>query len=293
MACQFPFMIENPLPVGFSTIPVPCGKCYDCRMRIVTQWAFRLQQEENICTSSHFVTLTYNTESVPISKKGFMTLDKESHLKNFFKKLRNKYRYRAKNPLTGKMKYYYDKVPKIKYFAVGEYGFQRERPHYHIILFNADANYIVDSWNYGDVHIGNVQEGSIIYCLKYVMKEGKIPKHKNDDRIPEFRRSSTKLGIHYLTPGAIKYHRQNITKPITTLNGFKVPIPRYFRKKIWTEDELRKINPIIAKSIKQRIENEEFKHSLDENYDDSYTDQQRKRSDYRRKRAENRSKSQR
>lgn len=270
MPCQFPYQVQNPLPVGFSTIPVPCGKCYDCKMRMATQWAFRLSQEEKQCTSSHFVTLTYDTENVPITKKGYMSLDIGKHLQNFFKTLRNQYRYKKINPETGKLKYYYDQVPKIKYFAVGEYGFQKDRPHYHVILLNSHENLITDSWRYGQVHIGKVQQASIMYCLKYVLKDGKIPKHKNDDRVPEYRRSSIKLGINYLTPEIIKYHRNNPKKAYITLEGgFKVAIPRYFRNKIWTELELQKINEIIARNLEQinELAEKKFLNENEKNHD--------------------------
>lgn len=280
MPCNTPYLIENPSPTGFSTIPVPCGKCYDCRMRLVSQWAFRLSMEEKICTSSHFVTLTYDTETVPITKRGFMSLDKTNHLKNYFKTLRNKYRYKKFDPITGREKYMYDRVPRIKYFAVGEYGFQKDRPHYHVILFNSHEQYIVESWPYGSVHVGNVEQGSIMYCLKYVMKDGKIPKHKNDDRVPEYRRSSQKLGLNYLTDAIKKYHRQNPLKPYITMEGgFKIAIPRYFREKIWDSLELSELNIMIAEQMSEIDSKNEKIHYKTKNED--YGDYKKRNTDYR------------
>ena len=29
----------------------------------------------------------------------------------------------------------------LKYYAVGEYGGQTKRPHYHIVIFNADLSH--------------------------------------------------------------------------------------------------------------------------------------------------------
>lgn len=290
MACKFPYLVQNPLPAGFSTIPVPCGKCYDCKMRIATQWAFRIYQEEKKSTSSHFVTLTYDPEHVPISKKGFMTLDDGKHLEKYWKILRNCYRYRAINPKTGRKKWCYDKVPKIKYFAVSEYGTIGDRPHYHAIILNSHPHFIEKSWKYGFVHIGNVQQASIMYCLKYMMKDGKIPKHKNDDRIPEYRRSSINLGVSYLSESVKKYHKLNPEKPYITMEGgFKVAIPRYFRKKIWNELELKEINNMIAHQMQDLKQNQEQKFNK-LNPGKNYVESQRKSADYKHRIAVERSK---
>ena len=76
---------------------LPCGRCYPCTMRRVSGWSFRLVQEDKRAYSSSFLTLTYNTKHVPLSKKGFMTLRK-TDLQSFFKRLRyyeKEYRYRT------------------------------------------------------------------------------------------------------------------------------------------------------------------------------------------------------
>lgn len=259
-------------------------------MRLASQWAFRLYMEEKICTSSHFVTLTYDQENVPITKKGWMSLDAGKHLTLFFKTLRNQYRYRGFNPKTGKKKWYYDKVPKIRYFAVGEYGGKTLRPHYHAIILNSHEQKIIDSWKYGGVHVGQVTQGSIMYTLKYVMKDGKIPIHQNDDRIPEYRRSSLKLGLNYLSSAVIKFHRQNpLAHYIVMEGGFKLAIPRYFREKIWQKEELQKINEQIACYFEKINQTQEKIHnSKNEKPYDDYT---REQSEYRHKRSIQRTKS--
>lgn len=107
----------------------PCGKCATCSARRASAWSFRLMQEAKNASSALFVTLTYNTEHVPISKNRFMTLNKRD-LQLFFKKLRK--RSGSKN---------------IKYYAVGEYGGNTKRPHYHVILFNAKYEDIEYAWS--------------------------------------------------------------------------------------------------------------------------------------------------
>jgi len=52
-----------------ENIPFPCGKCPPCKKRRTSGWSFRLMKEEERSKSALFVTLTYDTEYVPITKK--------------------------------------------------------------------------------------------------------------------------------------------------------------------------------------------------------------------------------
>jgi len=169
--CQTPFTVKTTNKVNgeLQSIAVPCGKCPACFARRVSQWSFRLMEEEKVSTSAHFITLTYNTETVSITDNGFMTLNKE-HIQKFFKRLRK----------------LHNKDIRIKYYLCGEYGGITKRPHYHAIIYNCDINLIDKAWGLGSTHFGNVSEASVGYTLKYMSKKGIIPMHKNDDRLPEF-----------------------------------------------------------------------------------------------------------
>lgn len=158
-----------------ETIPVPCGKCADCLKRRVSGWSFRLMNEEKKSSSAFFLTLTYDTKHVDITKNGFMTLNKK-HMQDFMKRLRKR------------------NQEKLKYFLVGEYGGKTKRPHYHLILFNAVLDTVQPAWELGSVHYGLVTGASVGYTLKYMMKPSKIPMHKNDDRLKEFSLMSKGLG---------------------------------------------------------------------------------------------------
>jgi hypothetical protein len=94
---------------------------------------------------------------------------------------------------------------KIKYYLCGEYGTNTMRPHYHMLIFNAEENTIAEQWQYGtDTHFGQIQGASVGYTLKYIDKNKKIPLHINDDRVPEFSLMSKKLGDNYLTPSTYR-----------------------------------------------------------------------------------------
>lgn len=200
-------------------------------MRNVSQWSFRLMQEDRIAISSLFVTLTYDTDHVPISPKGFMTLD-YTDVQKFVKRLRKL----SVDP----------KGQPIRYFCVGEYGTKKMRPHYHLIMFNTNEENIVSAWSLdgipiGGVYFGKVSGASVAYTLKYMMKQGKIPLHPNDDRVPEFRKMSKGLGANYLTPEIVRYHKKGENLFVST-EDIKIAMPRYYKERIWNRVELDLIN---------------------------------------------------
>ena len=119
-------------------IPVPCGRCPVCSARRVSGWSFRLMKEGERSSSSYFITLTYDTNHVPISPKGYMSLSK-TDIQKFFKRLRK------------------TNEEKIKYYVVGEYGSKTMRPHYHIILFNAKLETILKAWSLDGKYLGDYQ----------------------------------------------------------------------------------------------------------------------------------------
>lgn len=199
--------------------------------RRTSGWSFRLMKQGEVSESAHFVTLTYDTNNIPVSDNGFMTLRK-TDLQKYFKRLRKL------NPDA-----------EIKYYACGEYGGRTMRPHYHIILFNADIHHIEEAWSLdkkmlGHIHIGSVSDASIGYTLKYMSKGSKIPQHANDDRQKEFALMSKGLGKNYLSPQRIQYHKNDIEKRmfVNLKDGKKASMPRYYKDKIYNEEEKKRIS---------------------------------------------------
>lgn len=219
-------------------VPLPCGKCPLCKRKRVNQWAFRLQEEEKVSSSGYFITLTYNTQFVPITNNGFMTLDKKDYQK-FMKRLRKREALLHEE--------------KIKYYAAGEYGEETQRPHYHAIIFNVrDLENINKSWELGDIHVGTVTGKSAAYCAKYIDKDKRIPLHARDDRQKEFSLMSKGLGASYLTPQIIKYHKDDLSRCyVKESSGHAVAMPRYYRDRIYTEGEKKQQIKII-RGLKQK-----------------------------------------
>jgi hypothetical protein len=216
-------------------IPVPCGKCPACLKRRANGWAFRLKEHHKITTSAYFLTLTYDNEHVPISVKNFLTLNKK-HFQDFLKRLRK--HHTLQNIDT-----------KICYYAVGEYGTNTYRPHYHAIIYNINPDLLQKAWTLGQIHVGEVNGATISYVCKYLHKGKTIPMHQNDDRVPEFSLMSKKLGLNYLTPQMLKYHRDDISRNYVTLEGgVKSAMPRYYREKIYDEKQRYKQSLLIVEN---------------------------------------------
>lgn len=205
-----------------ESIAVPCGACYECRRSRIEGWAVRIEKEADVSTSAFFITLTYNDDNLPLSGNDWATLYKYD-LQNFFKRLRK----RSKN--------------KIKYYAVGEYGEQTFRPHYHILIFNANVHDIEKSWKIGNIHIGTLEKASIRYVLNYMEKERWKP-HPDDDREPMKAYMSKGLGKAYINERTLKWHRDDVLNrayyPLP--DGRKTSLPRYYKEKLYTKEERKK-----------------------------------------------------
>jgi hypothetical protein len=234
-------------------MPFPCGKCPACVRRRVSGWAFRLNKQSEQSNSAHFVTLTYNDEHIKKTKNGFETLVKKD-VQDFFKRLRK---------LTKQ---------KISYYAVGEYGDTGERPHYHIILFNANPKIVENAWKLnditlGNVHFGDVGDASVGYTLKYISKDKKIPQFNGDDRQKEFALMSKGLGAGYLTENMIKWHTKgNIENKVylPLKDGKKAAMPRYYKDKLYDKGQKFRIGVFMRAESQKQVD------ELQDKYGDLY-----------------------
>lgn len=259
--CLFPIQLKKEkatqmLNDTYRMQQVPCGTCLECRKLRVNSWFVRLLSELKHCDTAHFVTFTYDEHTIPFSENGLMTLD-YTDFQKFMKRIRKSYIKKE------------DK--KAVYFLVGEYGSKTYRPHYHAIMFNVPQNAIEKEWTHGFVHFGKVEEKSIYYTLKYALKrsfrDGDID--PDDDRKPEKALMSKGIGLKYLTPEMVKYFKDDVTRPVTILGNKKLPIPRYYRDKIFTEYD-KKIRNLSNEKLKIKVWNRQldpqWKHRIQRAY---------------------------
>lgn len=239
-------LCKNPYSNGQGML-YGCGQCMPCRINRRRLWTHRMMLEEKLHAHSSFVTLTYTDQNLPLTLQGLPSLS-VAHLQNWLKRLRL-----AISPL------------KIRYFGVGEYGDETERPHYHVILFGMPTcertrtlrhvsglkrplwekccpvcQVIGKTWKFGDIDAGTVNEASLAYCTGYVTKK---MTHAEDIRLngryPEFARMSLKPGIgadfiYDVASGILEYDLEVREQDFNSLrHGPKVmPLGRYLTKKL-------------------------------------------------------------
>jgi len=189
MLCRNPYMASGGQAFG-------CGQCMPCRVNRRRMWTHRIMLEANLHPFNSFWTLTYSDENLPLTEDLLPTLRRKD-LTDFMKRLREDY-----SPL------------KLRYFNVGEYGDETERPHYHLALFNYPAcargvtrqnrqsnccdicNRVGRIWGQGIVHSGQLENSSAAYIAGYVTKK---LTSKTDPRLQgrekEFGSMSLKPGI--------------------------------------------------------------------------------------------------
>lgn len=145
---------------------VPCGQCIGCRADRAQDWTLRILHEAQLYgLENSFITLTYDDAHVP---KGYQLELTDWQL--FAKRLRH----------TGPFRFY----------AVGEYGDDLGRPHFHACLFGRsfrdDRSYwrtnehgdkiyrsptLEKAWKNGYAEIGNLEYKSAAYVARYCMKK--------------------------------------------------------------------------------------------------------------------------
>lgn len=248
MACDNPLWLKVK---GVDT-PLPCGKCPPCKKRRISEWVFRIAwEEEHLATSSHFLTLTYDTAHVPITPHGFLTLRKKD-FQDYMKRLRK-----------------LCPDSNIRYFACGEYGTKTARPHYHAIVFNVpDPEMFAAAWTLhssqlGGIQVGSVTGDSIAYTLKYIDKVSfakKTFRHFRDDREPEFQLQSKGLGAGYLDNKSVcHWHTSDLSRNyVVTRSGYRVSMPRYYRTRLLTQDQMEEQRAIINVAMATKQEKDQF-----------------------------------
>ena len=192
MECLKRIKMKNGLDMKSS---FPCGKCMPCLVTRKQEWTCRLILEQRLWPLTYFVTLTYSEMDLPES--GDLEFQ---DLRDFWKRFRENTKSR------------------FKYFAAGEYGDEKGRPHYHLLVFT-DREFVIrtrknkkgkdvicdsdfhKAWysnSFVDVVpiLGNKSARNIAgyiagYCLK------KLGESRDDGRVKEAIRSSHGMGEEY------------------------------------------------------------------------------------------------
>lgn len=236
MKCVSPFYLVR------EGIWVPCGKCNFCVKQKRAAWAFRLYQELKAAESAAFLTFTYSDEHAVYDVGSRLPTFEKSHVQNLLKRIRKK---EAK---LGRKS--------VRYYAVGEYGSNTGRPHYHALLFNLHSDTlgtIADIWGKGFIHHGKVEPASIMYVSGYIID-------KVDDSIQgrtfPFALMSKGIGKNYLSPQMKKWHKRKRANFVSWGDGIPSPMARYYRDKIFSKMEKQVMGLEMEAKIDERFKSE-------------------------------------
>lgn len=189
--------------IDLPPIRIACGRCTGCRLERSRQWALRIMHETTLHQAQEcwFLTLTYDDLHLPENE------NLELRDWQLFAK-----RWRKNHG-------------KFRYYAVGEYGGQTGRPHYHACVWgmkfgvletlgkskkgndNRMAPELESTWGKGRTAVGSLTWQSASYVARYIMdkKTGNdAPAHYQGlnldtgeifERVPEFSVMSRRPGI--------------------------------------------------------------------------------------------------
>lgn len=159
-----PVSFRRPQQHTYKEIELPCGQCILCKLEHARQWAVRITHEAQLHNNNSFLTLTYSDEKLP--PNGGLDY---TELQRFWKRLRHHY-----GP--------------YRYYGVGEYGDETQRPHYHACIFGHDFTEgrrmlrggdhplwtnkaLEDIWGNGNVSVGDLNFSTAQYTAAYVTKK--------------------------------------------------------------------------------------------------------------------------
>lgn len=166
---------------------IRCGMCNGCKFDHARDWAIRCYHESKLHQQACFVNPTYAPEFLPPHG----TLDKRD-LQLFLHRFR-----KAVTPA------------KIRYFAAGEYGTKKGRPHYHLVIFG---------WEPSERKlIGMTEKGNPIYQDELLQKcwgKGRIT-------WSDFDAAAARYVAHY-TADKLKSYAVDKIDPETGLRPYEV-----------------------------------------------------------------------
>ena len=241
---------------------VRCGKCLECLRENQREWIYRLEKEQQTSKHSLFMTFTYSPANVPLIDcetreiKSYADWCKTKHFKpveysinpkdaqNYWKRVREKL----------------NSLP-LKHYTCMEYGDKFDRPHMHSAIFYDDADpsfvesVLSDKWQKGYMEFEPLCDARIAYVTKY-LKKGDDEAAPTEFSLPPQSRKSHGFGLkgflideqrhvdYYnacslyaeITGDYADFPKEKIPH-VTTSDGCKLAVPRYFRRKLFEHED--------------------------------------------------------
>lgn len=211
-------------------IPTKCGCCIECRKEKQREWRVRLEEELR-SNFGYFITLT-------ISPEGIKELEERTGLN---------WKLNPNEIATKGLRLFLERARKdtgksIRHWCVTELGEEGDRIHLHGVFFGQkSAELIKKHWKYGFSFIGQYcNSKSVNYMTKYMLKV--------DIKHPTFKQivlASAGIGAEYMNRLDYLWQKQNYKRidvaTYTFRNGTKMAMPKYYKNKIFTDEEREKM----------------------------------------------------
>lgn len=187
-------------------VKVPCGSCVTCRRSNMTFMSHRIQSDvaalDKSGIGSSFVTLTIESDTPRLQR---------SDLQKFFKRLR-------KN------------CPEINfsYLAIGDYGEQTHRPHYHALMLGFPpeaAGIIKQNWQLGLSDVQPIVAARINYVVRYMSAQTKSVKE-------QFRQHGLEEPFSLCSRGLGHTLFDTIEDGYYTFKGKRYKVPPYHQSRL-------------------------------------------------------------
>lgn len=148
------------LPNG---VQFACRKCKQCIDNYILDWSGRCIAEMVNCRAPLFVSLTYGRDPLygTVQHERAVALT-YTDVQTFIRALRD----------AGNV---------FRYVAVGEYGSEKGRAHWHLLMFFRDREpagirkdlprFTWDFWPHGFSEVGDLHIGGVRYAMKYIRKD--------------------------------------------------------------------------------------------------------------------------
>ena len=185
-----------------------------CRLRKKAENTVTLLYESGSWQHTSFLTFTFNDDNID----PYYSLRTET-MPLFHKRLRKELAKQGRN---------------VKFFYNGEYGDEGSRPHHHGIYFGIhpqlDRELIEDTWGQGFIDSSAAIPNNMDYVCGYIQSKinGALAEDYYGGRLPPFHHASQGLGLEFA--------RENLKQieqlGYITRHGQKMPVPRYFKRKL-------------------------------------------------------------
>jgi len=265
-------VIPTALHGKMYTIGASCGNCIECRKMKGREWRIRIGEEIRDRKDGKMVTLTFNDEwlnelRLKVNEKRVQKLsgwDLDNQVCVYaVRQFSNRYIFERKRQKKNHKS--------LRRWLVTELGSKNDRIHMHGIVFtdmSDDDLQIV--WKYGHIHIpknGFVSDATVNYISKYFTKVDF--EHKGYK--PRMMRSPG-MGLGYVERNKRRhaFRGEDTVQTYRTRQGVKLPLPMYYREKLWSDEEREELWYHKILEDKQYVAGYELSESQ-ENFETEYS----------------------